>query len=97
MIRVSSQERDKVKMWPMYEAIGKKRAVGLPGYHALTGCDINGKTKGVGKTSSSKTFMNAPSHIIEGLTELGIGNEPKGILGWHRVLLYFVIQQARKC
>ena len=76
LIHSSSQEREKVKIWPIYEAIGEKRAAGLPGYHALTGCDISGKIKGVGKTSSFKTFMNAPSHIIEGLTELGIGNEP---------------------
>ena len=50
IIRGSSQEHEKVKMWPIYEAIGEKRATGLPGYHALTGCDISGKIKGVRKT-----------------------------------------------
>jgi hypothetical protein len=42
----------------------------------VTGCDTTGQISGIGKKTGLKTFMKAPSHIIEALSQVGFGDKP---------------------
>jgi hypothetical protein len=63
--------RRRVALEPIYKQLGPEKAAGLPGFHAITGCDITGHINGVGKTTAFKTYMKAQPSVISALTELG--------------------------
>ena len=55
----STENRRKIALQPIYEHLGTRRALALPGFHAITGSDTTGRIKGVGKKSAFKSFMEA--------------------------------------
>jgi len=76
IIMGSGDRRRKIKLRPIYLAVGSKRAAALPGMHALTGCDNTGHIRGKGKATCFKCFMRADDDVIHALAELGAGLYP---------------------
>ena len=68
--------RRKIALQPIYEHLGPRRALALPGFHSITGSDTTGRIKGIGKKSSFKVFMESTDHIIDALASLGDGDFP---------------------
>ena len=76
VIMGSGDRRRKLKLKSIYMAIGPERAVALPGFHTLTGCDTTGHIQGKGKHTCYKSFMKASDHVIHALAGLGVGPYP---------------------
>ena len=77
----TGNRRRQIKLKSIYVALGAERAAALPGFHALTGSDTTGHTKGKGKSSCFKVFMKASEDVICALAGLGVGVYPStGVL-----------------
>ena len=46
----------------------------MPGFHAFTGCDQNGKFRGFSKETCWKTFIDSPEVVVKSFQELGSSN-----------------------
>lgn len=54
----TGNHRRYINVSKIYESIGEKVALGLPGYHAFTGCDYNPAFFGKGKSKPYKIFTS---------------------------------------
>ena len=45
----NAEKRRKIVLQPIYEYLGPKRALALPGFHSINGSDTTGRIKGIGK------------------------------------------------
>ena len=76
MIMGTGDQRQPIKLGPIYVALSAERVAALPGFHAFTGSNTTGHIKGKGKSSCFKVFMKAGEDIICALTGLGVGVYP---------------------
>ena len=76
IIMGSGDRQRKIKLKPIYLAIGPDRAAALPGFHAITGCDTTGHLQGKGKATCFKSFLKAGDDVVNALSELGVGVYP---------------------
>ena len=51
-IKGSTENRRKIALQLIYDHLGTRRALALPGFHPITGSDTTGRIKGVGKKSA---------------------------------------------
>ena len=70
IVRGTSDTRRRVALQPIYNHLGPKRAAGLPGFHAIAGCDITGHINCVGKRTAFKTYMQSPPQVVNALAKL---------------------------
>jgi hypothetical protein len=63
VIMGTGERRRKIKLDPIYVALGAERVASLPGFHALTGRDITGHIQGEGMASCFKVFMKAGEDV----------------------------------
>ena len=54
-----------------YESIGTKHVDALVGFHVFTGCDQNGRFRGISKSKWWKIFKGATDEELDALKELG--------------------------
>lgn len=67
----TGQKRRNVLLQPIYNALGRQKADGLLGFHALTGSDTTGRIVGKGKATCWKAYTNANEHIWTAFSQLG--------------------------
>ena len=80
IIMGTGDQRQQIKLKPIYVALGVERAAALPGFHALTGSDTTGHIKGKGKSSCFKVFMKADGDVICALAGLSAGVYPSPVV-----------------
>ena len=68
--------RRRVRLHPIYHALGQCRVSALKGFHALSCCDSTGHIFGKSKDVWWNIFEKASETILIASAELGIGNEP---------------------
>ena len=68
--------RRRVRLHPIYHALGQLRVSAWKGFHALSGCDSTGRIFGKSKDAWWNIFEKASEEILIALAELGIDDEP---------------------
>ena len=76
IIMGTGDQRRKIKLKPIYDALGPAKAAALPGFHALTGADNTGHIRGKGKPTCFKVFLRAGVDVISAIAGLGVGVQP---------------------
>ena len=76
IIMGTRENRQPIKIHPIYHALGENKAQALVGFHALSGCDTTGRIHGKSKSSWWDAFKKSSDKVINALCELGISNEP---------------------
>jgi len=76
LIMGTSENRRKVWLKPIYDALGADKASALINWHALTGCDTTGHIQGTSKKGCFRAFLNSTPAVITALIGLGEGAEP---------------------
>ena len=63
----------RVRLHPIYHALGQRRVSALKGFHALSGCDSTGRIFGKSNDAWWNIFEKASEEILIALAELGTG------------------------
>ena len=87
-ITVFNGKNDCVDIGLLYEVLDKEKVRALPGFHAFTGCDQNGKFRGFSKETCWKTFIDSPEVVVKSFQELGSSNEHPSEEVIHGLLLF---------
>ena len=66
----TGQNNRKIKLQPIFHALGPAKAAALPAFHALRGADNTGCFSGRGK-ACWKAFIEAGEEVIKSLPDLG--------------------------
>ena len=66
----TGQNHRKIKLQPIFHALGPAKAAALPAFHALRGADNTGCFSGRGK-ACWKAFIEAGEEVIKSLSDLG--------------------------
>ena len=88
--RINARDIDLIKA---YQALGAKRAKSLPGFHALTGCDVTSKFSSITKAACWKTFMEADDvgkGLVMYVTNQYCPKSPKDVNDLSRVTMAYV-------
>ena len=76
IITGTGENRRKVALGPIFDALGPNKASALPGVHTLTGCDTTGNILNKTKAACFAKFLKASDDTVEAMVNLGLGNEP---------------------
>ena len=71
IIRGVGDNRHKVALSPIYNALGPELVAALPGFHSFTGCDTTGQFCGKGKLSCWKVLLQSSTATIQAFIALG--------------------------
>ena len=76
MIMGTGENRRKIHLQSIYNALGCRKVRALRGFHGISGCDTTGRFFGKSKTAWWKAYLEASDDVIEALTNLGVGESP---------------------
>ena len=76
MIMDPGENRRKIQLQPIYNALGCRKVRALRGFHGIRGCDTTCCFFGKSKTAWWKAYLEASDDVIEALTNLGVGESP---------------------
>ena len=75
-VKGTGQNHCKIKLQPIFHALGPAKAAALPAFHPLSGTNKTGCFSGKGKASCWKAFMKPEEEVIRGLSDLGMSETP---------------------
>ena len=86
--QVTTEEKEKKMLKPIYERLGTSKAAVLPGFHYLTGCDTCGHIEGIGKKTAFKAFTETTPAEHSALSQHGVEEMPSSdvVSGYERFL-----------
>jgi len=77
MIMDPGENRRKIQLQPIYNALGCRKVRALRGFHGISGCDTTCCFFGKSKTAWWKAYyLEASGDVIKALTNLGVGESP---------------------